>query len=144
MAGISDLFPVCGLPARTKILVLGPVRLLPESVADQVSSLNLEHVSPAGMMRPEISRRHPAPAPAGQDAATAHLRRWFFARKPDAGFLLSEYPATLLQAKILDEWFDARDEMLDIVIATVPDHPAVKHYRTLGLLWEQPETASSR
>ena len=53
MAGIPDHFPVCGLTALTKILVLGPARLLPESVADQVSSLNLEHVSPAGMMRLE-------------------------------------------------------------------------------------------
>ena len=141
MAGISDLFAVCGLPARTKILVLGPASLLPESVADQVSSLNLEHVSPAGMMRPEISRRHPASAPAGQDATTAHMRRWFFARKPDAGFLLSEFPATLLQAQIFDEWLDARDEVINTVIATNPDHPAVGHYRTLGLLWEPSEAA---
>jgi len=144
MAGIPDHFPVCGLTARTKILVLGPARLLPESVADQVSSLNLEHVSPAGMMRLEISRRHPAPASAGTDAATAHLRRWFFARKPDAGFLLEEYPATLLQAKILDEWLDDRDEALDAVIATDPGHPAAGHYRTLGLLWEQPGAAPAR
>jgi adenylate kinase len=143
MAGISDPFAVCGLQARTKILVLGPARLLPESVADQVSSLNLEHVSPAGMMRPEISRRHPDPASAGQDASTAHMRRWFFARKPDAGFLLSEFPATLLQAKIFDEWLDARDEVLSTVIATDPGHPAVGHYRALGLLWEPTEAASA-
>src|SRR5262245_44437709 len=104
MAGIPDHFPACGLTARAKILVLGPARRLPDSVADQVLSLKIEHVSPAGMMRPEISRRHPVPAPAGSDAATALMRRWFFARKPDAGFLLAEYPATLLQAKILDEW----------------------------------------
>lgn len=144
MAGIPDHFPVCGLNARTKILVLGPARLLPESVADQVSSLNLEHVSPAGMMRPGISRRHPVPAPAGTDAATALLRRWFFARKPDAGFLLAEFPATLLQAKILDEWLDDRDEVLDTVLATDPGHPAVDHYRTLGLLWELSEPAPAR
>jgi adenylate kinase len=144
MAGIPDHFPACGPAARAKILVLGPVRLLPESVADQVSSLNLEHVSPAGMMRPEISRRHPAPASAGTDAATAHLRRWFFARKPDAGFLLSEYPATLLQAKILDEWLDDRDEVLSTVLAADPAHPAVDHYRTLGLLCESPGPAPAR
>jgi adenylate kinase len=142
MAGIPDLFPVCGVRARTKILVLGPAGLLPESVNDQVRSLNLEHVSPIGMMRPEISRRHPAPATAGQDATTAQLRRWFFARKPDAGFLLEEYPATLLQAKILDEWLEDRDERLDAVIPTSPGHPAVGHYRDLGLLWEQPEAVS--
>jgi adenylate kinase len=93
------------------------------------------------MMRPEISRRHPVSASAGQDATTAHMRRWFFARKPDAGFLLSEYPATLLQAQIFDEWLEARDEVINTVIATNPDHPAVGHYRTLGLLWETPEAA---
>jgi adenylate kinase len=96
------------------------------------------------MMRPEISRRHPVSASAEQDATTALLRRWFFARKPDAGFLLSEFPATLLQAKIFDEWLEARDEVINTVIATDPNHPAVDHYRTLGLLWEPTEMSPAR
>jgi adenylate kinase len=65
----------------------------------------------------------------------AHLRRWFFARKPDAGFVLTDFPATLLQARVFDEWLDARDENIDAVVAG-PGAPApvVAHYRTLGLL----------
>ena len=104
---------------------------------NQVRSLNLEHVSPAKLMRSEISRR---PGPAGTDEATALalLRRWFFARKPDAGFVLADFPATLLQAKVFDEWLDARDEALTASILTGPGSPesVVQHYRTLGLLWE--------
>jgi adenylate kinase len=63
------------------------------------------------------------------------MRRWFFARKPDAGFLLTEFPATLLQAKVFDEWLDARNEALNGVVvgdAAVP--LIVEHYRTLGLV----------
>jgi hypothetical protein len=63
-------------------------------------------------MRSEISRRH-GPAAVPRDAATlAVMRRWFFARKPDAGFILTDFPATLLQAQVFDEWLEARDESL--------------------------------
>ena len=46
------------------------------------------------------------------------MRRWFFARKPDAGFVLTQFPATLLQARVFDEWLDARGvryETLDVI-----------------------------
>jgi len=84
-------------------------------------------------MQREISRR---PGSSGSDGTlVASLRRWFFARKPDAGFVLTDYPATLLQAKVFDEWLDARGESLDAVVAS-PGAPApvVAHYVTLGLL----------
>jgi adenylate kinase len=62
------------------------------------------------------------------------MRRWFFARKPDAGFVLTDFPATLLQAKVFDEWLDTRGESLDAVLAG-PGAPGevVAHYRVLGL-----------
>ncbi|MEO6874578.1 MAG: adenylate kinase [Opitutaceae bacterium] len=103
---------------------------------NQVRSLNLEHVSPATLMRSEISRR-PGSVGAEEATAIALLRRWFFTRKPDAGFVLTDFPATLLQAKVLDEWLDARDEALSAVF-TGPGSPEaiVTHYRTLGLLVE--------
>ena len=67
----------------------------------------------------------------------ALLRRWFFARKPDAGFILSEFPATLLQAKVFDEWLDARDENLQgVFVGLGSNEVVVLHYRTLGLLTE--------
>ena len=101
-----------------------------------IRSLNLEHVSPAALPRPEISRR-PASAAAEEATLLARLRRWFFARKPDAGFVLTDFPATLLQALVFDEWLDARDETLQrVLVGPGADANVVGHYRTLGLLWE--------
>lgn len=97
-------------------------------------------------MQQEISRR----TPLGQQAALAitrgsavpdqlHLavmRKWFWARKPDAGFLLEGFPATLLQALVFDEWLEARGENLTAGFAAAPlsAEPVVTHYRTQGLL----------
>jgi adenylate kinase len=98
--------------------------------------LNLEHVSPTRLKGPEISRRA-ASAAAEEANLLALMRRWFFARKPDAGFVLTGFPATLLQAKVFDEWLDARDEALNAVFAGPGSgEPVVQHYRTLGLLQE--------
>jgi len=96
----------------------------------------------------EISRRTPlgqqaaaalrAGSPAPDQLHLAVLRKWFWARKPDAGFLLGGFPATLLQALILDEWLDARGENLTAVLtrATTPSGEVVNHYRTQGLFTE--------
>jgi adenylate kinase len=103
---------------------------------NRARSLNLEHVSPLRLKGPEISRRT-ASAAAEEANLLALMRRWFFARKPDAGFVLSDFPATLLQAKVFDEWLDARNEALSAVIAAPgTDQSVVQHYRTLGLLQE--------
>ena len=99
-------------------------------------------------MQQEISRR----TPLGQQAAAVLLRgspapdqllfavfrKWFWARKPDAGFLLEGFPATLLQAQVLDEWIEARGETLSGVLAPADpaSSPVVNHYRTQGLLCE--------
>ena len=103
---------------------------------NRARSLQLEHVSPAGLTRRGISR--PSGSAGGkEDNLLALLRRWYFARKPDAGFVLTDFPATLLQAKVFDEWLDARDEEIDAVCAGQGvSAPVVGHYRTLGLLVE--------
>jgi len=137
MTSIFDPFSGCGLSAKAKLVCLGSVG---ESLSPWVRSLNLEHVSLAGSSRSEISRN-----PAKEAEQTlASLRRWFFARKPDAGFVLSDFPATLLQAIVFDEWLDARAETLTGVI--VGDNAApeiINHYRTLGLLIERPERSAA-
>jgi len=105
--------------------------------------LNLEHVSPLCLKGPEISRRA-ASAAAEEANRLALMRRWFFARKPDAGFVLTDFPATLLQAKVFDEWLDARDEALTAVVAgSGSNESVVEHYRTLGLLQEASVLAPS-
>ena len=97
-------------------------------------------------MQQEISRRTPHGRLASGDFSRgfavpdqtllAVLRKWFWARKPDAGFLLEGFPATLLQARVLDEWLEARGETLTGCFAADPlsADPVVTHYRTQGLL----------
>ena len=143
MAAINDLFSSFGPPAKTKLLLLGSSDFRSENLMNRVRSLNLEHVSPAKLMRSEISRR-PGSASAEEAITLARLRRWFFTRKPDAGFVLTDFPATLLQAKVFDEWLDARDEALNAVFAGPGSHESVvQHYRTLGLLDETSFLATS-
>lgn len=121
---------------KSKFLVLGPSDSGSSALLDRLSSLNLEHVSPVLLKTPGISRR-PASAAANENSLLAPMRRWFFARKPDAGFVLSDFPATLLQARVFDEWLEARDEALTAVFAVDGAlESVVVHYRSLGLFRE--------
>jgi adenylate kinase len=135
-----DPFSSFGVSARTKLLVLGSPGSSLEALMNRLRSLNLEHVSPAHLMRREISRHPAARLRAGDDATLALLRRWFWSRKPDAGYVLWDFPATLLQAKVFDEWLEVRSEALDAVILAGSEFasaPVARHYRTLGLLCEE-------
>jgi adenylate kinase len=134
MTASIDLFSHFGAPATAKLVLLGSPDFRQEDLMSRARSLQLEHVSPAGLLRRGISRR---PDSSAAKDPLSLLRKWFFSRKPDAGFVLTDFPATLLQAKVFDEWLDTRDESLDAVIAA-PGAPAslVGHYRTLGLLEE--------
>lgn len=133
-AAISRPFSRFDAAVKTKLLWLGGPDSQREHLLRRARSLHIEHVSSAALTRREISRH-----PGADSSALAPMRRWFFARKPDAGFLLTDFPATLLQAKALDEWLEARGEVLDGVLSA-PDAPAplVGHYRCLGLLAEAP------
>jgi adenylate kinase len=159
MPAISHAFSPSGLTAGAKFLCFVAAGPLPANLVAGARSLKIEHVSPESLVHQEICRR----TPLGQQAAKARkhgaavpdqtllaiLRKWFWARKPDAGFLLSGFPATLLHARVFDEWLDAREEALTGCLcvepgfgATAPDpnHAAslavIEHYRTLGLLLE--------
>lgn len=138
MLSIVDLFSRCGVSAKAKLIYLGS----PDSnLLSWVRSLNLEHVSPTEMMRSEISRRRSVTA--ATEATLAVMRRWFFARKPDAGFVLTDFPATLLQAKVFDEWLDVRSEsLLAVAAGEIVSPDIIEHYRTLGLYIERPELAT--
>jgi adenylate kinase len=136
MDAIFDLFSHLGAPAQTKLLLLGSIDFRTEEMMNRVRSLQIEHVSPAALVQRGISRSRGLAA--GNEASIlALLRRWFFARKPDAGFVLTDFPATLLQARVFDEWLDARGEEIDAAVAgSGAPGPVVEHYRTLGLLAE--------
>jgi len=145
MAGIPDPFAASGAPAKAKFLILGSPEFPLETLMNRARSLNIEHVSPARPKGPEISR---PPVNPGREEATnlTYMRRWFFARKPDAGFVLTDFPATLLQAQVFDEWLESRDEALSAVFLAGPgSNPnVVDHYRILGLLHEADEHPFSR
>ena len=144
----SNLFPI-ETSRCSKLLVLGEASDLPEVWKDNFRSLHIEHVSPGTLVSQEICRRSPlgqsaelamqrgTPVPA--ETIVALVRRWFMARKPDAGFALAGFPATLLQARILDEWLDSRDESLDAVLPLTPASARgalADYYRLHGLLVE--------
>jgi len=142
VAGIFDPFAGYGHAAKAKLILLGSSDFK-QSLMDRVRSLNIEHVSPLRLKRPEISRRT-ATAAAGEANSMALMRRWFFTRKPDAGFILTDFPATLLQAKVFDEWLDVRNEALSAVFAGFGSSELlVQHYRTLGLINESSTLTSS-
>jgi adenylate kinase len=137
MSAIFDPFSHLGAPAQTKLLLLGSIDFRTEEIMDRARSLQIEHVSPSGLMQRGISRSRGI-AGGNEASILAFLRRWFFARKPDAGFVLTDFPATLLQAKVFDEWLDSRDEEIDAAVAgSGAPEPVVEHYRTLGLLVEE-------
>jgi adenylate kinase len=122
---INQPFSPVGTVGKTKLLILDASDS-PAEWMDRARSLNIEHVSPAALLGREISPK---------TDLLALMRRWFFGRKPDAGFLLTDFPATLLQAKVFDEWLEARGEALNAVYgAAVPASAVAVHYRILGLL----------
>ncbi len=134
----SDLFAGLSLRAKTKLVVLGSSLPFSGGELSGQGSLNfIEHVSLASLLRLEISLPGSSRVHRDSPSALALLRKWFWSRKPDAGFVLWDLPATLLQALVFDEWLEARQENLDAVIlgeggATPPG--LVEHYCNHGLL----------
>jgi adenylate kinase len=160
---------------KAKIVLLGSDGSQFAELKAEARSFSIEHVSPAILMQQEISRRTSPGLSAFPRSGTAIsrsarrqnadqlqlavLRKWFWARKPDAGFLLEGFPATLLQAKVFDEWIEARGETLTACLVAglssetpgmlpgVGKEPVqtglvVAHYRTQGLLRETPRAAA--
>jgi adenylate kinase len=158
MPVIPHTFSLSGLSAGAKLLCLGPASALMASLAAEARSLKLEHVSPESLVHQEICRCTPLGRQAAQarqhdttvpdQTLLAIVRKWFWARKPDAGFLLAGFPATLLHARVFDEWLEAREEALTgclwagslsaeaLAKAEAAQPAVIEHYRTLGLLFE--------
>ena len=95
---IFDPFSFSGYAAENTVLApdltsrSGPM-------SDRACSLHIEHVSPAGTLRREISRPSIRSIPSSpvRPARTSEIaRRRLLARKPDAGFVRWDFPATLL------------------------------------------------
>jgi len=144
MAFIPVSFSPLG-SCKRKLLHVIPAGLpngLPQGL---LRSLNIEHVFPADLVRKE-SLRPTALGTAARNAIAnggaapddllfSLFRRWFWSRKAESGFCIHGFPMTRLQASVLDEWMEARDETLDacVVSELTADHEVAKHYRTLGV-----------
>lgn len=144
MAFIPLSFSPLGDPRR-KLLHVIPAGFPNGLSQGSLRSLNIEHVFPADLIRRESLRPTALGAAARDTFASASnapdelliniFRRWFWSRKAGSGFCLHGFPSNLLQATVLDEWMEARDETFDacVVAAEAAGHEVALHYRTLGV-----------
>ncbi len=107
MPAIPHLFSLSGLVTGAMLPCFGAAVSLFRFLAAGVRSLKIEHVSSEVLVPQEICRH----LPSGQ-ILPASIRRWFWTRKPDAGFLRAGVPATLLDARVWDSWLEAMVETL--------------------------------
>jgi adenylate kinase len=156
MVAISDLFSLLGSP-KSKLLILQTGAECSGSAPDFSRSLISEHVSTEALLSAESQRQTPLGAAVrravkstvlpADETVLAVLRRWYFARRADSGFRLLGFPRTVLQALVLDEWLEARGEILDACVwftGSTGDIPAVaEFYRDRGLLLAIDEVAVS-
>lgn len=144
MAFIPLSFSPFGDPRR-KLLHVIPAGFPNGLPQGSLRSLNIEHVFPAELVRRESLRPTALGAAARDTIASAAsapdellisiFRRWFWSRKAGSGFCLHGFPANRLQASILDEWMEARDETFDACVISdeTEAHEVARHYRTLGV-----------
>jgi len=143
MAFISLSFSPFGDPRR-KLLHVIPAGFPNGLSQGSLRSLNIEHVFPAELVRRESLRPNALGSAARESVETGTapddllisvFRRWFWSRKAGSGFCLHGFPANRLQAAVLDEWMEARDETLDacVVSTETADAEVTRHYRTLGV-----------
>lgn len=154
MVAISELFSLLGSP-KSKLLILPTGAECSGSVPAFSRSLISEHVSTEALLSAESQRQTPsgaalrraaksACAPA-DETVLAVLRRWYFARRVERGFLLHGFPCNVLQAVVFDEWLEARGETLDacVVVGGAESVPTTAaYYRNRGVLLEVPDTVA--
>jgi len=116
MAGISDLFAGLPGPSGASVPFLGSPELCLASPMNQFRSLIIEHVSSVRLKGPGISRRLVSTV-AEKALALALCQRRPFTRKPDAGSLRMEIPATLLETEMLDKLSELRYELRGTMMA---------------------------
>ena len=158
-----DLSPPAA--AHLRLMLVGSAGALSRRVIDSVRSLHhCEFVSADDLLMQEIAgrsavgtaaaRARAAGRPVTDDAMLAVMRRWYWSRKSNRGFVLSGFPATVIQAMVFDQWLDERDEALTACLwldetgtssaaASVNNRRVAAHYQERGLLFHlQPGVAS--
>lgn len=108
------------------LVLLGPPGAGKGSLAENLVSLNVEHVSSGQFFRREVAsgselgktfeRALEKGTFVSDEMTLAVMQKWFFSRKRNRGFLLDGFPRNLLQGKVFDEWLVQRRERLDAVL----------------------------
>ena len=102
---------------------MGATGALSRRVIDSVCSLKeSENVSAEALIDQEIAgrtalgmaaaRARAAARPVNDETMLAIMRRWFWSRRNHRGFVLTGFPASVVQAMVFDQWLDERDESL--------------------------------
>jgi len=156
MTGNSvDLSPLAA--ASLRILLMGASGALSRRVIDPVRSLHqCDFVSADDLLEQEIAgrtalgsaaaRARASGRPVHDETMLAVMRRWFFSRKSNRGFVLAGFPGSVAQALVFDQWLDERDESLtaclwldesgtSTAVNEVGAHHVAAHYRERGLLF---------
>lgn len=145
---------------------MGATGALSRRVIDSVCSLKeSENVSADALIVQEIdgrtalgtaaTRARVAGRPVNDETMLAIMRRWFWSRRRNRGFVLTGFPASVVQSLVLDQWLDERDESLTACLwldetgtstastCEVGENCVTAYYRERGLLFtvdaRQPE-----
>jgi adenylate kinase len=124
---------------RIKVAVPLPSVLSEVTTPAVYRSLNCEHIARAEHAQhvPNGVPRNILPPSASGKSLIPAMRRWFFQRKPDAGFVLLGFPDNLRDAAVLDDWLETRGETLDVCLfpagaLSAPAADLFRHYRALS------------
>ena len=110
--------------------------------------MTYEHVLVSDLIRAECERSSPlgsavekarrADLPFPDEILVAIVRKWFWSRRSGRGFILCGFPASPVQAMVLDEWLEARGETLDCAALVGPALPETEataaHYEQQAIL----------
>jgi adenylate kinase len=140
-----------------RLVLLGANGALSRRVIDPVCSLHhCENVSADALLSQEIdgrtalgsaaARARAAGRPVTDETMLAVMRRWFWSRKNGRGFVLSGFPASVVQAMVFDQWLDERDDSLTACLwldetgtstaaNEVGENRVAAYYRERGLLF---------
>ncbi|MCH8474148.1 MAG: nucleoside monophosphate kinase [Opitutales bacterium] len=123
-------------PKRSARLVLiGPPGAGKGTLAENLCSFSFDHISSGEIFRGHVrnqtslGQRLEKSLADGQlvsdDLTLETMKKWFWSRKPNQGFLLDGFPRTLPQARAFDEWLESRSLKLDAVIHLYLEEDAV-------------------
>jgi adenylate kinase len=150
---------------QLRLVLLGAKGALSRRVIDPVCSLNFcENVSADDLLSQEIAgrtalgsaaaRARAAGRPVTDETMLAVMRRWFWSRKNHRGFVLSGFPASVVQAMVFDQWLDERDDSLtaclkldetgtSTALNEAGENHVAAYYRDRGLLFQIADEGSS-